>query len=55
MCGSCSLSTYLKKTLWCPDGVGFGHGVGKVGKVGRVGVGEGVGLLGGDGCRAVAG
>ena len=58
MCGSCSLSTYLKKTLGGPDGVGFGHGVGKVGKVGkvgRVGVGEGVGLLGGDGCRAVAG
>ena len=59
MSGSCSLSTYLKKTPWCPDGVGFGHGVGKVGKVGKVGevgvVGEGVGLLGGDGCRAVAG
>ena len=32
--------------------VGF---VGKVGKVGVVGVGVGVGLLGGDGCRAVAG
>ena len=29
--------------------------VGKVGKVGVVGVGVGVGLLGGDGCRAVAG
>jgi hypothetical protein len=55
MCGSCSLSTYLKKTLGGPDGVGFSHGVGKVGRVGRVGVGDGVGLLGGDGCRAVAG
>ena len=67
MSGSCSLSTYLKKTPWCPDGVGFSHGVGKVGKVGKVGtigkvgkvgvlgVGVGVGLLGGNGCRAVAG
>ena len=47
MCGSCSLSTYLKQTLWGPDGVGFSHGVGRVG--------VGVGLLGGDGCGAVAG
>ena len=53
MCGSCSLSTYLNQTLWGPDGVGFSHGVGKVG-VG-VGVGREVGLLGGDGCEAVAG
>ena len=55
MCVSCNLSTYLNQALGGPDGVGFGHGVGKVGKVGRVDVGEGVGLLGGNGCRAVAG
>ena len=55
MCVSCNLSTYLNQALGGPDGVGFSHVVGEV----DVGVGIGVcgvvGLLGGDGCEAVAG
>ena len=55
MCVSCNLSTYLSQALGGPDGVGFSHVVGEVDVGVGIGVGGVVGLLGGDGCEAVAG